>query len=152
MKLGYYFNLTHNIPVKFLQIIGRNPIFPVNRTADCMDSVSAQEFGADSKACDIACIAQSSVFCVPVSRDLRGVFFIQYRVKDWLSGQSGRKRCAITFLDEIKFLLSDWPVSCHCLAHITPCRTRGTASPGAARGLATTPEGCPRSRYRMRRS
>jgi hypothetical protein len=76
------------------------PIFLMNGATDCLELKFRQVIRSYAKARDEA-NTDGRVRSIPVASDLRGVFFVQDWVEDWLAGQPRRKGTKIGLFYEL---------------------------------------------------
>jgi len=89
-----------DVPVKLLEVFGRNPVLEDRLTASLLDVVPIEVRLVDHEACDVS---EPAGLNVPVAGNLRCVLLVQNGIEDRLIRQSGQPLTPARGFDQREF-------------------------------------------------
>jgi hypothetical protein len=119
-------NFAHDVLIKLTEIFGGNPVFEMPRAADLLHRKLRQIACFYGESRDLSNF-RLATFRVPVARYLRGILFVQDRIKNCLPRQPPRKDAVFGISNEAKFVRSDRAIENCGLFHSFGADTRKLA-------------------------
>jgi hypothetical protein len=142
MKFRNQLDAPNNIGVELIEFSRRNPIFPVNETPDRVNLIVTKKLRPHIKPKHIPGKSGVFVLRIPIARDLRRIFRVEYWIKERLFRQPRRKLTKSSRSQQIEFRLSNRPIKSYQITRHTssilegfrctperPCPTSHTVSP-----------------------
>jgi hypothetical protein len=81
-------NRTDDVTIKVCQLVGWDPIFPMNPGANGLYRKTREEIGVNSEPKNVAC---SAISRIPIASNLDGIFLLKHRIENLLLGKPRRE-------------------------------------------------------------